>query len=78
LPPSLLAPGEWYLVLDEVWAEAGMRRGFLCVDCLERRLGRRLASADFKRHRVNDLDRDAGFHPRSERLQNRLESEAER
>jgi hypothetical protein len=45
-------PREWYMVTDEVWAAAGMRPGAvvdgaLCIGCLERRLGRRLTSADF-------------------------------
>jgi hypothetical protein len=49
--PTLLA-GEWYMVRDEVWQEAGMpleptRRDYLCVLCLEDRLGRELTGADF-------------------------------
>lgn len=27
-----------YMVHDAVWAKAGMRRGFLCLGCLEKRL----------------------------------------
>ena len=46
---------EWYMVRDEVWAAAGMDtgaiplggRGFLCMGCLETRLGRRLLPGDF-------------------------------
>ena len=46
---------EWYMVHDRVWAAAGMDtgtiplggRGFLCVGCLEARLGRRLRRRDF-------------------------------
>jgi hypothetical protein len=79
LPSSLRAPGEWYLVFDEVWAEAGMPySGFLCIGCLEQRLGRRLDRADFKRCRVNQPDVDPGWHPRSARLKNRLEVERPR
>jgi hypothetical protein len=53
------APGEWYMVHDELWAQAGMEPlgGWLCVGCLERRLGRRLASADFKPVPANDSAR---------------------
>jgi hypothetical protein len=37
-----------YFVLDKVWAQAGLDRGFVCLTCLERRLGRPLVRADFK------------------------------
>jgi len=42
--------GEYYSVLDEVWAEAGMRYngGMLCISCLEQRIGRSLQPTDFK------------------------------
>src|SRR6266704_4300594 len=45
--------GEYYLVTAAVWRAAGMRMadrvggGHLCVDCLERRLGRELEPEDF-------------------------------
>jgi len=66
---------EWFMVHDEVWAEAGMPidekheysgEGVLCVGCLEQRLGRRLTSKDFPQLPVNDLDWQ------SERLRSRL------
>lgn len=38
-----------YMVFRSVWEAAGMQRGFLCIDCLEQRLGRPLVSADFPR-----------------------------
>jgi hypothetical protein len=39
---------EWYIVHGEVWAAAGMpHRGYLCIGCLEQRLGRPLTGADF-------------------------------
>jgi len=45
-PP--LAPHEYYMVHDEVWSQAGMPpEGFLCIGCLELRLGRRLSPSDF-------------------------------
>jgi hypothetical protein len=56
-PPE---PGswEWYMVTAEVWAEAGMEPdgGYLCIGCLERRLGRRLVPADFPAWPVNERD----------------------
>jgi hypothetical protein len=47
------------MVHDELWAQAGMEPfgGWLCVGCLERRLGRRLVPADFKAVGANDSSR---------------------
>jgi hypothetical protein len=40
--------GHYYMVHAEVWlAAVPERRGQLCLDCLEARLGRRLTAADF-------------------------------
>lgn len=38
---------EWYMVHDDVWAQAGMDDGFLCIGCLEQRLRRPLTGRDF-------------------------------
>ena len=41
----------FYLVRDELWRAAGMSTSwgnFLCIGCLEQRLGRELEGADFK------------------------------
>jgi hypothetical protein len=48
---------EWYMVHGDVWAEAGMAAlgGFLCVDCLERRLGRPLEREDLTDVELNRL-----------------------
>jgi hypothetical protein len=44
-----LEAGHYYSVHDALWAAAGMapNGGMLCLDCLERRLGRALALDDF-------------------------------
>ena len=39
---------EFYSVEDNIWKEAGMDSGLLCIGCLELRTGRRLTVADFK------------------------------
>jgi hypothetical protein len=46
---TLAADGEYYMVSDELWAAAGMGKpgGMLCLECLERRIGRPLAMEDF-------------------------------
>jgi hypothetical protein len=42
--------GHYYLARDEVWRQAVPgRQGQLCLDCLERRLGRPLVRGDFER-----------------------------
>jgi hypothetical protein len=48
--------GRWehYMVLDAVWKKAGMRAGFLCIGCLEKRLGRMLTARDFTSAVIND------------------------
>lgn len=43
------------MVTPKVWAAAGMPyQGFLCVGCLEDRLGRRLRPRDFTSAMIND------------------------
>ena len=61
---------EWYMVRPALWELAwirspnrtvnqfGVSDGFLCIACLEARLGRRLTSADFIDAPVNDP-----YHP---------------
>lgn len=62
-------PWEYYMVHDDIWGTAGAGRGFLCIGCLERNLGRKLTPADFSNAPVND---PAGKRPRTPRLLNRL------
>jgi hypothetical protein len=48
---------EFYMVHDRVWEAAGMTpNGYLCIGCLEQRLGRRLHRADFASCDLNSLD----------------------
>lgn len=41
---------EWYMVNNDVWAQTGLGKqdGYLCLDCLEHRLGRPVLNGDFK------------------------------
>lgn len=50
--------GRWehYMVWNELWAAAQMTEGFLCVGCLEARLGRELTSGDFTSAPINNPD----------------------
>jgi hypothetical protein len=50
--------GHWerYMVRDKIWKAAGMRDGFLCIGCLERRIGRRHVPRDFTKAPINDAD----------------------
>jgi hypothetical protein len=63
--------GEWYMVHDHVWAQAGTcdRGGYLCIGCLETRLGRHLAGDDFTDAPVN---RSPRWSRRSPRFEDRL------
>jgi hypothetical protein len=49
---------EWYMVRNELWASAGLNDGFLCIACLESRIGRKQTFADFPDVPVH------GFHRR--------------
>lgn len=40
---------------NELWTLAGAAEGYLCIGCLEDRLGRRLAREDFTDVPINDL-----------------------
>jgi len=51
--------GRWehYMVHNTIWKAAGMTDGFLCVGCLEKRIGRVLTPEDFTDFPINN------FHP---------------
>jgi hypothetical protein len=48
---------EYYMVWDETWDRVGVdaRDGILCIECLERRLGRMLCAEDFTDAPINGL-----------------------
>jgi hypothetical protein len=71
---------EWYTVRNDVWEQAwpGTSNGkligelngpryFLCIGCLEERLGRRLTRDDFEEHNILNQNSEC-----SERLLDRL------
>ena len=67
---------EYYMVRDLVWQEAGMserkdQATFLCIGCLEARLGRMLTARDFTRVPINRAGRW-----NSSRLNARLQNRA--
>src|ERR1700730_9185858 len=48
---------EYYMFQNKLWAAAGMKKkGFLCIGCLEDRIGRRLTPRDFTVSPINDPD----------------------
>lgn len=58
LQPDVLDEEQVFMVRGDVWAEAGLRLGCICVDCLEQRLGRPL--------NVNDLGSEGVLNEPSE------------
>jgi hypothetical protein len=44
------------MVHDALWQKAKMRTGFLCIGCLERRLGSMLTVNDFTTAPINNPD----------------------
>jgi hypothetical protein len=69
---------EDYMVKDEVWAKAGMKKkdGFLCIGDLEKRIGLQLNKDDFS-HGPNFQINSPDNSWRSEKLQDRLTREPE-
>jgi hypothetical protein len=56
-------PREYYMVHRQVWEDAQYASGrvrFLCIACLERRLGRQLRPDDFTDCPLNEINR---VHP---------------
>lgn len=48
---------EYFMIHHDLWRRAvGHRAGYLCVTCLEHRLGRRLDADDFLACGANDLE----------------------
>jgi len=59
------------MVKDEVWKQAGLGEGYLCIGCIEKRLGRQLNKADFTDAPINTI-----FKPLfSKRLLERMATE---
>lgn len=63
---------EYYMVHDDIWASAGMTTGYLCVGCLEARLGRRLSFADVPLNSFDPSWERKAWYSRTERLTGRL------
>ncbi len=45
-----------HMVSDAVWPAGGLGDGYLCVSCLEQRLGRSLSRSDFTDAQCNSLE----------------------
>lgn len=63
---------EYYMVLDPIWEQATHEPdcdGHLCIECIERRLGRALQASDFS---ARDINTNTDM-PRSPRLTARLQ-----
>lgn len=61
---------EYYMLHDHVWREANPDiEGILCVGCVEQRLGRKLAAADFTDKKINVTARHSGSARLTDRLQ---------
>jgi hypothetical protein len=71
------ADGEYYMVHDEIWEQAvgndeafpdeHTHRAYLCIGCIEARLGRELTPQDFIACPINMYD-----HLHSDRLNDRI------
>ena len=71
MPQTPPGSKDWqrFMAHGDVWADAGLERGWICVDCLETRLGRPLTGSDLVAHlRMNDPDWDDEDTPRLKEL----------
>jgi hypothetical protein len=84
-PANIGLLDEWCLLKNSVWEKAWPKTGqknsrakmpmkhFLCIGCIEKRIGRKLMRADFDmRNRHNKPDYPHRQFPMSRRLRNRL------
>lgn len=71
------APAEWYMVNDNIWKLATLKKpaNFLCIGCLEARIGRVLNKSDFKDVPLNHMSHYV--YERSDRLISRMETECQ-
>ena len=69
LTAPLDGPAEWYTLKDEVWPLAP-DDGYLCIGCLERRIGRTVVYRDFDTAPINA----PGWGWKTDRLMARLMS----
>lgn len=63
---------EYYMVWDYIWEQFGCDP-FLCIGCLEGRMGRELWGGDFTHYAVNTVN----MGNKSDRLIDRLERDVE-
>lgn len=47
---------EWYMVVPRIWGEHGVSLGYLCLGCLEARMGRKLVREDFSDFPISEYD----------------------
>jgi len=67
---STASIGEHFYLKNEIWFKVhNNERGFLCISCIEKRLGRKLGPSDFTDASINKPQR--GIYM-SQRLANRL------
>jgi hypothetical protein len=78
--PTGPGTAEYYMVHDHVWEAAhAPEHGYLCIGCLEARLGRQLHRLDFTSAQINDLSYrrpDKAWWWRSNHLRDRLTAAA--
>lgn len=48
-----ILPKGWFMVKDPLWQKYGVEDKFLCMDCFEKRLGRKMDAKDLTKCFVN-------------------------
>jgi hypothetical protein len=49
-----IRPVRYFMVIDTLWNKYGVDKDFLCVDCFEKRIGRKLIGSDLMPCFVNE------------------------
>jgi len=54
---TIIEDRDYYMVTAELWQQYGNRKGKMCIDCFEKRLGRKLNKNDFVDCTVNSSNK---------------------
>ena len=49
-----ILPKGWFMVKNDLWQKYGVEDKFLCMDCFEKRIGRKLEASDLIKYYVNE------------------------
>jgi len=48
-------PKDYYMIRNDLWKKYGVGKGMLCIECIEKRLGRKICKEDLTDCLVNTI-----------------------